>query len=251
MFRPLAPAALAVFALIPAAQADGFDVTAMSDAERDAFHAEVRAYILSNPEIIIEAVQLLEERQAATSATDDADLVAANAEAIFEADSDWVGGNPDGDVTLVEFADYRCGFCQRAYGDLMELLDRDDDLRFVVKELPILGPESERAARFAIAVLQEAGDDPYAAVHDALMTHQGGISDDMLLGLSDNMGLDTDAIAARMDSAEVDTVIEENRALAQRLGIQGTPSFVLEERMMRGYLPLDAMEHVIAEVRAD
>lgn len=251
MFRPLAPAALAIFALSPAAQAEGFDVTAMSETERDAFHAEVRAYVLSNPEIILEAVQLLEERQASTDATDDADLVAANAEAIFEGENDWVGGNPDGDVTLVEFADYRCGFCHRAYGDLMELLDRDDDLRFVVKELPILGPESERAARFAIAVLKEAGDDPYAAVHDALMTYQGGIDDEMLLGLADNMGLDTDAIATRMDSTAVDAVIEENRALAQRLGIQGTPGFVLEDRMMRGYLPLDAMEQVIAQVRAE
>ncbi len=251
MFRALAPAALALATVAPAAQAGGFDLTEMTDTEREAFHAEVRAYILSNPEIIIEAVQLLEERQAAAGAVDDGELIAANAAEIFDSDSDWVAGNPDGDVTLVEFADYRCGFCHRAYPDLMELIERDEDVRLIVKELPILGPDSELAARFAIAVLQEAGDDPYAGVHDALMTHSGAISEDMLLGLSDNLGLDTDAIAERMHSEAVDEVIEENRALAQRLGIEGTPSFVLEDQMMRGYVPLAAMEEMVAGLRAD
>lgn len=252
MRRPLA-AALAALAATAALSlpAQALDLAGMTDAERQAFRSEIRAYLLENPEVIMEAVAVLEQRQAEAQAQDDTTLIAANEAAIFDDDQSWVGGNPEGDITLVEFMDYRCGYCRRAAPEVAELLQSDGKIRFVVKEFPILGEQSVLSARFAIATLQLAGANAYEGVHDALMAFSGEVDEAALRRLGDSLGLDTKAILARMDSAEVSQVIADNHRLARDLGISGTPSFVLEDRILRGYLPLEAMEEVAAQVRAD
>lgn len=248
LLRPLRAVALALLGAV-ALPAGALDLQNLSAGERDALHAEMRTWLLANPEILIEAIAVLEERQAAEQTNDDATLIAVNAAALFDNPHAWEGGNPDGDVTLVEFHDYNCGFCRRAFPEVMELLEFDENVRLVLIEMPILGPESELAARFAIAVLQDAGDDAYAEVHDRMMRMNGRIGAPVLARLAEEMGLDMDAMTVRMQSPEVTEVIEENRALAQRLGISGTPSFVLGDRMLRGYLPLAQMLDIVEEVR--
>lgn len=248
MTRPLLPALAALVALALPAQA--LDIGQMTAAERQGFRAEVRAYLLENPEVIMEAVAVLEQRQAAAQAEGDADLIAANADAIFDDARSWTGGNPEGDITLVEFMDYRCGYCRRAAPEVTELVEGDRMIRFIVKEFPILGDQSVLSSRFAIATLQLAGADSYKAAHDALLAFGGEADAAALRRLGESLGLDTEAIMARMDSAEVAQVIADNHQLAQKLGISGTPSFVLENRMLRGYLPLDAMQSLAAQIRA-
>ena len=240
--------ALALGLSAPAAQA--LDLTDMDAEARAAFGAQVRAYLLENPEVLLEVIAVLEERQAEAQSADDATLIAVNAEALFESPHSWVGGNPDGDVTLVEFVDYNCGFCKRAFPEVMELAEIDDGVRLVMKELPILGPDSEIASRFAIAVLQGEGDAAYEEVHARLMQLQGPAGPAAVARIGAEMGLDMDAIEARMDSPEVSAVIADNLALAQRLGIGGTPSFVLPDRMLRGFVPLAQMRDQIEDVRA-
>lgn len=245
--RAFAGMACAAALALPAA---AFDIGAMTEDERAAFRDEVRAYLLENPEVLIEAIGVLEDRQAGVAAEEEGTLIAVNAEAIFEDDHSWVAGNPDGSVTLVMFSDYTCGFCRRAYPEVMDLLGLDDDVRFVLKEFPILGPNAEMASRLAIAVLQLDGPDRYAEVHDSLMTMRGSPDGPTLMRLGEDLGLDMEAVSARMDSAEVTRVIEENRALAARLQINGTPTFVLEDRMLRGFLPLAGLLAEIEDVRA-
>jgi protein-disulfide isomerase len=247
MIRFAAPALTALALMANPVQA--IDLTSMSDAERAAFRAEVRAYLLDNPEIIIEAVNLLEKRQADTKAQDDLALVAVNADELFEDGYSWVGGNPDGDITLVEFLDYRCGYCRRAMPEVEKLITADGNIRLIVKELPILGENSMISSRFAVATKQVAGADAYKEVHDALMALKGDASDVALRRVADGLGLDTDAIMARMDSAEVTAEIATTHALAQRLQINGTPSFVLHDEMLRGYLPAEQMAAIVAEKR--
>lgn len=230
--------------------AAALDLEALSDDERAAFRAEVRAYLLENPEVLLEAIGVLEERQAAAQAGDDAEMIAINAEAIFESPHSWVGGNPEGDVTLVEFVDYNCGFCKRAFPEVMALAELDGNLRLIMKELPVLGPDSELTARFAISVLQLFGDDAYAEAHERLMMTEGRAGATAVQRIAGEMGLDMAAISERMDSSEVTEVIASNHALAQRLNIQGTPTFVLEDTMLRGYVPLANMQELVAEVRA-
>lgn len=221
----------------------------MTDAERETFREEVRSYLLENPEVIMEAINILEERQAEEARQRDLDLVAANADALFEAESSFVGGNPEGDITVVEFLDYRCGYCKRAHPEVAALVDGDPNIRYVIKEFPILGEESVLAARYAIAVQQLAGDEAYYNVHNTLMEFQGDFSDANLARVSTAYGLDHGAITETMTSDAVTEVIYENRLLAQKLSISGTPSFVFADQMVRGYVPLAQMEQIVEAAR--
>ncbi|MDF1854024.1 DsbA family protein [Pseudooceanicola sp.] len=249
MPRPLALAA--VFALTIATPALAFDPASMSDSERAAFRAEVRAYLMDNPEVIIEAVQSLEAREADRKAAQDDDLVTVNAEAIFNDGFSFVGGNPDGDITVVEFMDYRCGYCRKAFEDVNELIASDGNIRFVVKEFPILGEASTISSHFAVATKIVAGDAAYQKVHDALMAFTGQPDETALARLAGSLALDPAPILAAMDSDAVLREIAETRALAQRLQINGTPTFVIGTQMLRGYAPLAAMRGFVEDARAE
>jgi protein-disulfide isomerase len=249
---PLKALGTAAFAALTlAGPAAGFDVTAMTVQERAAFREEIRAYLLDNPEVLMEAIAVLEERQAADQAANDTALIAANADALFDDGYSWVGGNPDGDVTIVEFSDYRCGYCRRAHPEVEELLSSDGNIRFILKEFPILGEASVISSRFAIATKMVAGDAAYKQVHDALIELRADPTEETLDAIATEAGLDADAIFVEMANPEIDRIIAENRALAQRLQINGTPTFVMGDQMYRGYLPLDAMREVVAAIRAD
>ena len=234
------------FATGPAA---AFDISTMSPSEREAFRAEIRAYLLDNPEVILDAIQVLEDRQAQAQASAEKDIIASNATAIFNDGFSWVGGNPDGDITLVEFLDYRCGFCRRATPEVEKLLANDGNIRLVIKEFPILGDQSVVMSRFAIATQQVAGDDAYKQVHDVLITLNGDVSDARLRRIATDLDLDADAILAQMDSPDITDILAQNRALAQALNISGTPTFIVEDEVLRGFLPADQMELVISDKR--
>ena len=247
LFRPRAGALLAALTL--AAPVQALDLTDMTEAERAAFRAEVRSYLLENPDVIMEAVSVLEQREAEAQQAADREMVAAHAEEIFDDGYSWVGGNPEGDVTLVEFLDYRCSYCRRAHDEVAELVESDGNIRLVVKEFPILGPESLASSRFAIAAKQVAGDDAYHAAKEALIRMTGEVTEVTLTRLAETLGLDADAVLAQMESPEVTEEIRRTRALADTLGITGTPTFVLPDRMLRGYVPLEGMRRVVADVR--
>lgn len=245
-FRPLAAASFAMALALPA---QALDLSQMTDEERQIFREEVRAYLMDNPQVIMDAVQVLEQRQAAAQAQADLSLVSDNAEDIFNDGFSFVGGNPDGDITLVEFLDYRCGFCKRAHGEVAKLLETDGNIRLIVKEFPILGEQSLLASRFTIATKQIAGSDAYKNISDAMMEMSGDVSMRTLRRMASTFGLDADAIEAHMDSEAVTDEIRRTRALAQRLQITGTPTFVLQDELLRGFLPFDEMQALVDEKR--
>ncbi|QUS35091.1 DsbA family protein [Falsirhodobacter algicola] len=221
----------------------------MTDAERQVFRKEVRDYLMDNPEVLMEAIGVLEERQQAQQADSDTALVQQNAAALFATPADWVGGNPQGDVTVVEFMDYRCGYCRQAFAEVEDLVTADGNIRFVLKEFPILGDASVLASRFALAVKMTAGDEAYKTVHDRFFDLRGEVTEATLTRMASDLGLDWSAIRERMDSAEVTQVIADNHALAQQLQIQGTPTFVIGESMLRGYLSEEGMAQMVAQER--
>jgi len=241
--------ALLLFAASPA-PAPALDLESLTPEERAAFRAEVRSYLLENPEVLTEAIAVLEARDREARAAADASLVDLHAAAIFDDGHSWVGGNPDGDITLVEFMDYRCGYCRQAFAEVADLLETDGNIRFIVKEYPILGEQSLAAARFAIATHQLHGDATYEAVHDALMTLRSDITPDSLTRLAETLALDPAPIFARMEAPEVTEVIEANRRLGVQMQITGTPTFVVQDRMLRGYAPLATMQDLVAAARA-
>ncbi len=246
MLKNLAAAGLALGLALPAAATD---LDNLSDAERDAFRAEVRAYLLENPEVLMEAIAVLEQRQGQAEVERDAMMVAANADALFSSAFDVSFGNPEGDITIVEFMDYRCGYCRRAHPEVADLVEFDGNIRVIVKEFPILGEQSVLASRFAIATRIALGDEAYVSVHDALMEMRGDVTEPALQVLAADLGLDGAAIMAAIDDPLVMQTIEYNHALAQRMAISGTPSFVFGDQMVRGYVPLDGMQQIVAMLR--
>lgn len=242
--------ATAAFLALSATTAPAFDIDAMSEAERDAFRAEIRDYLMENPEVLMEAIAVLEERRAAEAVAQEDMLLEQYRAAIFDDGYSWVGGNPDGDVTIVEFLDYRCGYCKRAHPDVQALLEGDGEIKIIVKEFPILGPESELASRYAIAAKMIQGDAAYSAVHDALMMWQGPVNPGALSRIADTAGIDDhQSVLAMMESDEVSGIIARNRMLAQSLNIKGTPSFIMGENFVRGYVNLEQMQSIVAEIR--
>ena len=226
-----------------------FDPAQMTEAEKEAFGVAVREYLMANPEVLVESINVLEERRAADESKNDALLVENNKDAIFADGYSWIGGNPEGDVTLVEFIDYRCGVCKRVQPMLEDLVSSDGNIRWILKEFPILSQESDMAARFAVAVLQEAGTEPYKKAHDALMESRGPVNLESLSKLAGDLGLDSKAVLNRMNTEEVSSVIRSNQQLAERMRIMGTPTFIIEGEMLRG-VPTDGLEPIVARVRA-
>lgn len=232
-----------------ASQTAALDLGALTDDERAAFRDEMRAYLLENPEIIVEALEVLKNREAQDAAQNDVLLVQSNAPALFNSAADWVGGNKTGDITIVEFMDYQCGYCRKAHDEITELVASDGNIRFILKEYPILGENSDLSARFAIAVRQTAGDDAYKAAHDALMTLRADISAAALAQIATDLGLDPAAVTAQMQSNDVSAVIAANRALGDAMQVNGTPTFIVDQTMLRGYVPLDGMREIVADER--
>lgn len=248
--KPAFAAALAGLMMGTALPALATDLEALTAPERDAFRAEVRAYLMENPEVLMEAIGVLEQRQANAEAARDGDLVAANADALQDTSTAWEGGNPDGDIVLVEFLDYRCGFCRRAFPEVEQLVETDGNIRLIIREFPILGEQSVLASRFALSTQLIAGDDAYKSVHDALMEMRADVTEASLTRIAEELELDAEAILAGLGDPRIDEILAANYALAQTLAISGTPTFVMGDQLLRGYLPYDAMAQLAEDLRA-
>ena len=172
--------------------------------------------------------------------------VAAHRDELLHDPDSPVGGNRDGDVTVVEFFDYRCGYCIAMAPRLETLLEADRALRFVYKEWPILGPMSEFAARAALAARRQ---DRYEDFHAALMRLRGRLTEATVLDAARRLGLDPERLRADMRAPEIDRALDDNRALAAELGITGTPAFVIGDRLVPGAVPLGELKAVIAAAR--
>ncbi|MDG2294567.1 MAG: DsbA family protein [Paracoccaceae bacterium] len=221
----------------------------MTENQRAAFRAEIRAYLLDNPEVIYEAVDILQQRQAQTETQRDLELIENNSAAIFADGYSYVGGNPEGDITLVEFVDYKCGYCRKAHSEVEELLARDGNIKLIIKEFPILGESSITSAQFAIAVQQLYGNEAYKAAHDILISFKGNTTPSALGRIATALNLDKDSILNHMNSDSVIAVIQQNRTLGQVMEITGTPTFVLNDEILRGFVPADALVKMVTDKR--
>jgi protein-disulfide isomerase len=218
-----------------------FDAT-----QSEAIEALVRQYILEHPEVVVEALHRYEQQQQAAEAKRQAAAIVALADQLTADPRDPVIGNPDGDVTLVEFFDYRCGFCKRMTGVLTQLVDEDPNLRVVMKEFPILSRESGQAARAALAGLRQG---KYEAFHFALM-EGGALTDDEILAIAASVGLDTDELQDAMQDPAIGVALRDNLALAEKIGITGTPAFIVGNTLVPGAVSIEELRAKIAAARA-
>ena len=244
---PLTALALAISALSAPAQAQG-KAAAMTDAQKQAVEQIVREYLTQNPEVVVDAIKVYRERQEkAEEARNQAALQTHRAK-LFDDASTPIGGNPKGDVTIVEFFDYRCGYCKRAFPSVQELLKSDGNIRYVYKELPILGEQSMFASRAALAGFR-ADPKKYEAFRGAMMSAQGALTEERVLRLAKESGYDPAALKKGMAAPEVQAMISENYKLAENLGITGTPAFVIGDQLVPGAVSVDTMRELVAKAR--
>ncbi|XWN33745.1 MAG: DsbA family protein [Devosia sp.] len=208
----------------------------------------VREYLLQNPEVLEEAFAALQTKREAEAAKARVASLSEYRERIENSEHDAVIGNPNGDVTLVEFFDYNCGFCRRAMEDMNKLIENDPNLRVVLKEFPVLGQQSMEAAAVSIAVNQVAPD-LYGEFHKRLMGHEGPADESTALALVDAMSLPRQAIEENMRSDAVRAAVEESYEIAQALGLSGTPSYVIGDTVEFGAVGYDALRQRINEAR--
>ncbi|MQX36112.1 DsbA family protein [Roseospira navarrensis] len=227
----------------PARAADG-----LTDAQADAVRALVRETLLENPEIIAMALEVLQDKQAQEEAARARAAIQENRDALTAADAADVLGNPSGDVTVVEFSDYQCGYCKRVFPDLMRAVESDGNVRVVIRELPILGPESVMAARAAVASRAQG---KYPEFHRALMAMRGGVSEAAVMQVAAEVGLDVEQLRVDMADPTIDETFSQNVKLARALGITGTPAFVIGGELAPGAVPLERLKAMIEAARAE
>ena len=215
----------------------------------DAFGEQVRSYLLANPEVIVEALQLYQQRQQAQQAEAAKGMIAARADEILRDPAAPTGGNPAGDVTLVEFFDYNCKYCRTVAPTIAEVLAADAGLRLVYKEFPILGDGSDAAAQVALAAARQ-GLDRYEALHHDLMRVSGSVTEAGALQVAAANGLDLDRLRRDLVDPALAATLARNRALAAELGINGTPGFVIGEEIVPGAVDRATLEGLIAKARA-
>jgi protein-disulfide isomerase len=241
--RDLSPAP-ATSAPAPAATAEPLNETQIA-AVRDI----IRDHLIANPEIVRDAIDELQRKTEEAAAAAQIATIADDKERLFTSSRQVVLGNPKGDVTLVEFFDYNCGYCKRAHADMKRLIEEDKNLRFVLKEFPVLGDGSVEAAHVGAAV-NVIAPDKYFAFHDALIAERGQVNGERALAVAGDLGLDVAKLRETMSTDEVKQTIAEVYDLANKLSLTGTPSYVTQREVVVGAVGYDALKAKIEEVRA-
>ncbi|MEM7214230.1 MAG: DsbA family protein [Pseudomonadota bacterium] len=200
---------------------------------KEEFGQIMREYLLENPEILIEVQEALERKQQAELAITQQRIISENHEVIYDSPYQIVFGDPNASKTVVEFFDYNCGFCQRALSDMHQLLDTDNDLRFVLKEFPVLGEASLDASRVSMA-FSKVMPEKYPEFHVELLGMDGLKDRERALDLAQSMGADREAIVAEMENPDIFEAIQEVYGIANGLGITGTPSYIAGSEVVFG-----------------
>jgi len=245
LVRPFAlAAALAVAAVMPAAAQD------FSPAQRGEIEKIIKDYLIKHPEVLQEAMAELEKKQQVAETEKARGAIKNHSDALFNSPRQVTLGNPQGDVTFVEFFDYNCGYCKRALTDMMELMCKDAKLKVVLKEFPVLGPSSVEVAQVAVAVrMQDKTGKKYLEFHQKLLTGRGQVDKAKAMAAAKEIGLDMARLEKDLKSDEIGKTLEESMKLAEALGLNGTPSYVINNDVVIGAVGLAALSQKIQAAR--
>ena len=220
-----------------------------TDAQRKAIEAIIKDYLVKNPDVLQEAIAEGEKRQLETQRLAQAAALKESHEALVNGPHDVVAGNPSGDVTLVEFFDYNCGYCRKALGDVQALIKADPKLRVVIKDFPVLGPESVEASQVAVAVKQQLKGEKLFEFHQKLLESKGRVNGARAIQVAKDLGVDTAKLQKDAAGPEVKAALTENRALGDKLGLSGTPAFVIGDEIIPGAVGVEPIAKTIKDVR--
>ncbi|MBE7185028.1 MAG: DsbA family protein [Methylobacterium mesophilicum] len=210
----------------------------------------VREYLLANPEIMVEMQSVLEQKQQEQAQTAARATIAESKAEIFNSENDGLVGNPQAKTTVVEFFDYNCGYCRRALSDMQTLTKEDKDLRFILKEFPILGPDSQKAHVVSMA-FRKLMPEKYAEFHQKLLGQEGRAGEASAIQIATSLGADEAKLREAMKDPQIQEVFQKTYDLANRLSISGTPSYVIGDEMIYGAQGVDVLREKIAALRAN
>ncbi|KPF72091.1 disulfide bond formation protein DsbA [Bosea sp. AAP35] len=236
-------------AAMPALAQTQTPTAGLTAEQRKAVLGLIRETLLQNPELIQEALVELERRNTVAQAEAQRSAVTAEMSRLIDPATSAIVGNPQGDVTIVEFMDYNCGFCKRAVEDVRVLAKEDPKLKIVIKDFPILGPDSVEASRVAVAAMTQLTGARYFEFHNKLMATKGRINGAKALEVAKEAGADVERLKKDMDSAQTRAVIESTVALGDRLGLTGTPAFILGDEVVFGAVGTAVLKQKIESVR--
>jgi protein-disulfide isomerase len=243
MPRIAIPVAAAMLLALPAAAS----AQSFSADQRRQIESIVKDYLVAHPEVLQDAMAALEKHQQQADAEKARATIRSKNATLFNSPHQVVLGNPNGKITVVEFFDYNCGFCKRALPDMIKLIKTDSNLKFVLKEFPVLGQGSVEAARVAVAArMQDPTGAKYIEFHQKLLGGRGAADEARALGVAQEVGFDMTRLKRDMASTEVKTTIDEDMTLADALGINGTPSYVVGDTLVVGAVGFDELKQKIA-----
>lgn len=247
--RHLSALLIATAIFIPATGSASDHNKALSDQQRKGVEVLIQKYIMENPQVILRSITALQVKETQAKEQRAQQTLSQRNKELFNDGKSFVGGNPNGDITLVEFFDYQCGYCKKVHPTVTKLLKEDGNIRFVYKEFPILGPASTYAAKATIASIAQG---KYLTFHNALMEVKGALSEQRVLQIAKSVGLNTKKLLSAMTSQgdAADRVMDLNYSLAKDLEINGTPAFIIGNEIIRGAVGMAALKEVVAEARA-
>jgi len=222
---------------------------ALDDQQKKEIGEFIKEYLVEHPEVLLDAQAALEKKQEAARLAQSSQVIAQNKDAIFNSKDDIAIGNPKGSITVVEFFDYNCTYCRHALGDMDTLLKQDKDVRFVLKEFPILGADSVAASRVSDA-FRKLAPEKYAEFHHTLLSSDGRASEDSAIEVAASLGVKEAAIRAEMAKSPNNDMIKATYQLATDLNVTGTPAYVIGNETISGAIGLEAIQQKIANVRS-
>jgi protein-disulfide isomerase len=247
-FFPKTLSMLSALALV-ASVAMPLPAAALDDQQKKEFGEFIKQYLIENPEIMLDVQDALQKKQQMAAQVKANMAIEDNSANIFESKDDVTLGNPKGDVTVVEFFDYNCGYCRHALPDMQAMLKKDKNVRFVLKEFPILGPDSVAAHKVADA-FRKLAPEKYGDFHVALLGSDGRASEDSAIAVASSLGVSEDKIRAEMKKDPNDDLVQATYQLASSLGISGTPSYVIGDELVPGAVGADDLEAKVKNMRA-
>ena len=220
-----------------------------TDQQKQAIGEVVRDYLLKNPELLQEVMAELEKRQSEQQRVAQAGALKESRQTLLNSPHSIVAGNAQGDVTLVEFFDYNCSYCKRALADVRTLAKADPKLRLVLKDFPVLGPDSVEASRVSLAVKNQLQGEKLFDYHVKVMETRGRVNGERALTVAKEMGVDMARLQKDMEAPDIRTALQENVGLGDKLGLTGTPAFIVGDEIIAGAVGLDPLKQVVASVR--
>ena len=218
-------------------------------AKQEEINKLIKNYILDNPEIIIEAIEIFQKKQSLNAIKKEKEIIKSLSSELYNDATSFFWGNENSELKIVEFIDYNCGYCKKNHTVMMNILKGNEDIKYIIKELPILGESSLLASKFAVIIYLVDGPNIYEKFYNTLMRHNSQLNFEILNKIAKKVGSSIKDFRTQLNADEVNNVILKNLTLADKLSIDGTPTFIIEDNIFRGFISFEQLQEIIDNLR--